>query len=188
MKTTRAVFGLGLLLALGAGACAAGPPPAAKSASGGQDAAPASPAAQQPMPSPQEAQAGYAQPPPAAQPARPTDEPRPATPATSPAPGGGAAPGASRAAAIQSAARDVESSLRELDVAAGDCHNACRALSSMDRAAGRLCGLVPENDDQRRCEGAKAKLYSARDRVRTTCGSCPGGASVDRSAPVPSIR
>jgi hypothetical protein len=90
-----------------------------------------------------------------------------------------------RAAALTQASNDIEASQRELDVAGGDCANACRALGSMDRAAGRLCGLAQSNDDQRRCEGAKARVYSARYKVKNTCGSCPG-VSVEKSAPIPS--
>lgn len=97
-------------------------------------------------------------------------------------------PPANRAAALRNAARDMESSQRELDVAAGDCQNACRALGSMDRAAGRLCALAEATDELRRCEDSKQKVYSARDRVRSTCGNCPNGASVERSAPIPSTR
>jgi hypothetical protein len=147
-----------------------GYPGASQPASPKSEAAPPSATPSQPTTSPE-----YA----------PAPTPRPAPPGT--AAGGGAA-SPSRAAALQGAAREVESSQRELDVAAGDCRNACRALGSMDRAAGRLCGLAQEADEQRRCDEAKQTLYSARDRVKTTCGGCPGGASVERSAPVPSLR
>jgi hypothetical protein len=90
-----------------------------------------------------------------------------------------------RAASMTQASNDLEASQRELDVAGGDCRNACRALGSMDRAAGRLCTLAQSPDDARRCEGAKTRLYSARDKVKNTCGSC-AEASVERSAPIPS--
>jgi hypothetical protein len=103
-----------------------------------------------------------------------------------PPPEPGQAP--SRTVQMQTASRDIESSVRELDVAAGDCSNACRALASMDRATGTLCQLAREGDEVRRCEDAKKKVYSARDRVRTTCGGCPGGPSVDRNDPIPSTR
>ena len=100
-------------------------------------------------------------------------------------PGMGAA---ARSVALQTAASDLESSQRELDVAAGDCRNACRALGSMDRAAGRLCGLTQGDPETRRCDEAKGRVYSARDRVKATCGQCENGAAVDRSAPIPSLR
>ena len=92
------------------------------------------------------------------------------------------------AAAVLGAAGEIESSQRELDVAAGDCRNACRALGSMDRAAGRLCGLTQGQPDSNRCDDAKQHVYTARERVRQTCGQCEGGPSVDRDAPIPSLR
>jgi hypothetical protein len=102
------------------------------------------------------------------------------------APGGGAMP---RSMALTNAQNDVESSQRELDpnLANNDCKNACRALGSMDRAAGRLCGLV-QSDEMRRCDDAKEKVYSARDRVKRTCKACDDGTSVDRKDPVPASR
>ncbi len=124
----------------------------------------------------------------------------PASPATSappgyaplPAPGGAAGTGTgaapSREATLSVARGDLESAQRELDVAAGDCMAACRALGAMDRATGHLCGLVQESDERTRCEEAKNRVRGARDKVRTTCGTCPGGVSVDRNAPVPTER
>jgi hypothetical protein len=105
-----------------------------------------------------------------------------------PQPGASAGSPQQRAFAVQSAANEVESSQRELDVAAGDCRNACRALGSMDRAAGRLCGLTQGDNETRRCDDAKQRVYSARDRVKATCGQCEGGPSVERAAPIPSVR
>jgi len=127
------------------------------------------------------------------QPQQPQPPPPPAPPAhaqpdtspKTPAPAGAEQP---RALAVQSAANEVETSQRELDVAAGDCRNACRALGSMDRAAGRLCGLTQGDPETRRCDDAKKRVYSARDRVKATCGQCDGGPSVERSAPIPSLR
>ncbi len=132
--------------------------------------------------------AAYPQQQPAASPSVSTTAPG-APPAPPPArPQGEASQTAqSRVQALQSAANEVESSQRELDVAAGDCRNACRALGSMDRAAGRLCGLT-QADETRRCDDAKRRVYSARDRVKATCGLCENGAAVDRSAPIPSLR
>lgn len=138
------------------------------------------PSANQPMP-------GQPAPPPPS----PT-EPAPVTPNDSGKPGqpGGGAQGgaAQRSMALQAASNEIESSQRELDVAAGDCRNACRALGSMDRAAGKVCELTQGTEEGRRCDGAKHRVYSARDRVKTTCGSCPGGPSVERTAPIPSLR
>lgn len=130
-------------------------------------------------------QPGYAPPPP------PSPEAAPATPATAAKPaqpsGDGTTP-AERSLALRAASSEVESSQRELENAGGDCRNACRALGSMDRAAGRLCELSQGADDASRCGDAKKRVYSARDRVRTSCGSCPNGPSVDRAAPIPSSR
>jgi hypothetical protein len=130
------------------------------------------------------------------------DEDNRAAPAKAGAPAGGrAAPAAvadsppsdpgsasrARAAAMIQADRVFESARRELDVAAGDCPGACRALGSMDRAAGTICQLS-HGDAPNRCDSAKSSLFAARDRVRATCGECPWGPSVDRAAPVPSRR
>lgn len=90
-----------------------------------------------------------------------------------------------RAAALGQARSELDASQRELDVAGSDCRNACRALGSMDRAAGHLCGLVESDEDRLRCTDAKSRVYSARDRVRSTCGTCPD-VSVERNAPIPS--
>ena len=131
--------------------------------------------------------AGYAQQPQAAPPPPPSEAdtagPQPSQPGT--APGSFAPPPPNRTLALSQASNDIESSQRELDVAGGDCRNACRALGSMDRAAGRLCGLAQSSDEQRRCGDAKTRVYSARAKVKNTCGSCPD-VSVDRDAPIPS--
>lgn len=132
--------------------------------------------------------AGYA-PQQAPPPPPPAPSPEGATPpgaAKATTPAGGASGATSRSMALQSASSEVESSQRELDVAGSDCRNACRALGSMDRAAGRLCELSQGPDEGRRCDDAKRRVYSARDRVKTTCGSCPNGPSVERAAPIPS--
>jgi hypothetical protein len=81
---------------------------------------------------------------------------------------------------------EYDRAARELEAAMSDCSSACRALASLERATVRLCDLAEQPDDVQRCEDAKKKLRSARDRVRTTCTSCPGGPSVDRDAPIPS--
>ena len=167
--------------------CAAGkssaPPATAQGA--GQAGYPSGGA--QEMPYAQSSQPAPAPPPPPPSPqAAPTT---PATPSAEPAPSSsGKAPGAAgaRSMAIQSASRDVDQSQRELDVAGSDCRNACRALGSMDRAAGRLCELSRGDGEPERCEDAKRRVYSARDRVRATCGTCADGTTVDRAAPIPS--
>jgi hypothetical protein len=116
--------------------------------------------------------------------AAPASPPPPPAAAPRPEPQASTTP-SNRGAVMAQASRDVETSQRELDVAGGDCNNACRALGSMDRAAGRLCALSQTNDEVRRCNDAKNRVYSARDKVRNTCGTC-ADVSVDRSAPIPS--
>lgn len=167
-------------------ACAAG----SRAPSSPQSEAPSGGAYAQPAGSPP---SSVGQPLPSTPPAPPP--PAPEAPGPPPKqPGAGATPQPQptpqqqRALAMQSAVNEVESSQRELDVAAGDCRNACRALGSMDRAAGRLCGLTQGDPETRRCDDAKQRVYSARDRVKATCGQCEGGPSVERSAPIPSLR
>jgi hypothetical protein len=76
----------------------------------------------------------------------------------------------------------------EREVAAGNCPTACRALASMERAVAFLCSAAQSKDDADRCDGARHRLRSARHRIRTNCGDCPGGPSVDPDAPIPSTR
>jgi hypothetical protein len=80
------------------------------------------------------------------------------------------------------AARAFDAAERELSVAAGDCNNACRALSSMDRAAGNICKL---STDKPRCEDASSKVRTAREKVKNSCGDCKE-TSTNRNDPVPS--
>jgi hypothetical protein len=77
---------------------------------------------------------------------------------------------------------------KQLQSSAGDCATACRALGSMERATAHLCALASSGDDQRSCQDAKAKVLAGRDRVRASCGDCPGGPSLDKGAPIPSTR
>jgi type IV secretory pathway VirB10-like protein len=169
VRTAIVMTLMGVALTACVGRKAAGPPPAATPA----EAAPASYPQQQP--------GAYPAAPPAPPPPGAADSVvPPAQPSTAPY----ASP-PNRAVALSQASNDIEASQRELDVAGGDCRNACRALGSMDRAAGRICGLAQTNDEQRRCGDAKTRVYSARDKVRNTCGTCPD-VSVDRDAPVPS--
>jgi hypothetical protein len=53
----------------------------------------------------------------------------------------------------------------------------------MERAVVFLC-----MSDGGHCFDAKGRLTTARRRVRTSCGECPNGPSVDPDAPVPSRR
>jgi len=120
--------------------------------------------------------------------AKATNDVAPPPPPSSPQgtqPNGGGFAQPPRALQISQAGTEVDTAQRELDVAAGDCRNACRALGSMDRAAGRLCSLAQSSEEARRCDDVKKKVYTARDKVKSTCGQCDG-VSVDRNAPVPS--
>lgn len=113
------------------------------------------------------------------------------TPPKPPAKNGGAAPPAdepkpTREAALRSARSEVEQAQRELDLAMSTCTSACKALGSMERATGHLCELASEHDDRAHCEDAKASVLKARAKIKATCGSCPGGPSLERGAPIPS--
>jgi hypothetical protein len=91
--------------------------------------------------------------------------------------------------AARRASRDeLSQAVRDLEASLGDCASACRALGSMERATGHLCDMASDHDDRRTCEDAKTKVLGARDRIRATCGSCPDGPSLDRTAPIPSRR
>jgi hypothetical protein len=80
---------------------------------------------------------------------------------------------------------DVVRAEQDLEASIGSCVAACRALGSMDSAAGRLCRLAATNEEQRECAESKSKVIASRARVAASCGSCPG-TSVDPNAPVPS--
>ena len=90
-------------------------------------------------------------------------------------------PGMPDTPALQ-ASRDFDQAERELAVVTSDCTNACRALGSMDRAAGNICKL---SADKLRCDDATAKVRGARDKVRQSCGDCKE-TSTNRNDPVPS--
>ena len=89
-------------------------------------------------------------------------------------------------AAARKANADFDRAERELATSAGDCAAACRALASMERATLHLCDLAISDGDRARCDDAKARVLAARDRVRSTCGACSGGPSLERTAPIPS--
>ena len=93
----------------------------------------------------------------------PTDEPQPHNGAVQPRP----PPPVDN---YRSNARD-ELNRAEAQIAAApkDCMSACRALASMERAAKSLCDLGGADE----CSQARARVEAARDRVRSSCGSCP---------------
>jgi hypothetical protein len=114
-------------------------------------------------------------------PARPGAVPAPeAAPKTDMTP---STAGAARADSLRdpSLHRAVEAAQRELDLAGSDCVAACRALGSMERATARLCTL-----EEASCEDVRQRLLRSRERVRASCGGCPGGPSVNPDAPIPS--
>lgn len=164
--TVGALVSGGLLLACGA----AGPPPASPSSM---------PAQRQTGAEARSLRAPTA-PPPAAMPGEPSKRLKSEAPSAADAAGAAAAP-----ATVE--APSLEAAVRELELAAGDCSGACRALRSMERATAHLCSLTA-TAEHRRCEGARSRLLSARDDVRASCGSCPGGPSLERDAPIPSTR
>jgi hypothetical protein len=83
------------------------------------------------------------------------------------------------------AVRDLRAAEEDLAASAQSCAVACRALGSMDHAASRLCGLVVTHSDSAACSDAVDRLREARRGVRASCGSCPGGPTVDPNAPAP---
>jgi hypothetical protein len=42
----------------------------------------------------------------------------------------------------------------------------------MERATQHLCTLAADPDDQKRCDDAQHRLAAARERVRSSCGTC----------------
>lgn len=56
----------------------------------------------------------------------------------------------------------------QLAAALKECTSACRALASMERAAKSLCDLGGADE----CSRARARVEAARDRVRSSCGTC----------------
>ncbi len=134
-------------------------PPAAGYAEPGAAAAPVNPATIAPAPAPPEAGRESAQ---------PSDSSR------------------RREAALRSARAEVNQAEKDLEASATDCVAACRALASMERATGHLCDLATLHDDRRFCEDAKTKVLAARDRIRSACGTCANGPTLEHSAPIPS--
>jgi hypothetical protein len=58
----------------------------------------------------------------------------------------------------------------ELQFSQDPCVTACRALSSMARAATHVCGLAGDGDA--RCTEARARVDRATQRVRSACPAC----------------
>jgi hypothetical protein len=69
---------------------------------------------------------------------------------------------------IAAARSDLDRAEREVAASRSDCATACRALSSMERAAEHLCAL----DAGTECSRARERVDAARERVRASCGGC----------------
>lgn len=140
---------------------------------------------QPPAASPAEApgQQGY----PAApqQEASPVESPSTRAPDADTAPSKSSTNGPATSGALAGASGEVDRAQREIEIAAGNCENACRALGSMDRATGKLCTLARSTHELDRCGDAKTRLQNARDRVKRTCVRC-ADVTVDRDAAIPS--
>lgn len=80
------------------------------------------------------------------------------------------------AGSLQRAQRDFDDASGAVATAGDDCAQLCKALSSMSRAAERLCELAKDGgaDGQQRCSDARAKVEAARVRVRAKCPVCDG--------------
>lgn len=120
---------------------------------------------------------GFAEPPPPPA-ATATAAPSGGAPQTGHVPG---MPGRTDELSYPEAVQQFERQARELSATLSQCTEACRALSSLERAARRICTV---GEDVTRCEDAKARLREARTRVREKCKECPGGASTDPNAPL----
>lgn len=171
-EMSKRVLALGACTALLMVACG-GASPAKTAADAPQAPSPATAAGGQPGYPSGGAQATESTTPQAGAPATPAPAPPPRAPADASREG-------SHANAL-AARRDVEAAQRELELAGADCRSACRALGSMERATARVCVL-----EEVSCEDVRGRLVRARQRVRASCGECPGGPSVDPDAPIPS--
>jgi len=69
---------------------------------------------------------------------------------------------------VAGARNDLDRAERDVAAAQADCAAACRALSSMERAAEHLCAL----DGGAECTRARERVEAARERVRAACGGC----------------
>lgn len=88
------------------------------------------------------------------------------------APSSEAAPEEERGS-VAEARRRWEMAARELDGASRSCAEACRALASLERATTHLCEVAATAGQPTRCTDAQARLRVARDKVRSSCTTCP---------------
>jgi hypothetical protein len=68
--------------------------------------------------------------------------------------------------------------------AGADCAGACKALKSMQRSASGICSLASTEADKVRCHQAQERVRAARERIRSSCGQCQDGPSLDPAAPI----
>lgn len=117
----------------------------------------------------QQSGGGYAQPPMGA-----ASAPPPVTSARE--------PGAPKTAEAGGEMPDEDSRQRELQLSenvilrgGADCVTACKALTSMTRAAGRVCEPPPPatSDATADCRDIGERLRRAKKRVTDACGVCP---------------
>ncbi len=90
--------------------------------------------------------------------------------------------------AIGSAIADFEraaSGVRGARDGAPDCKGACRSLLSMERAASHLCVLTRGTREDYRCADAESRVREERKQIKSSCGTCPIGQSLDPNAPLP---
>jgi hypothetical protein len=73
-------------------------------------------------------------------------------------------------AVAPAAKRDEAREMSAQSEGADGCATACRALSSMRRAATHLCDLAGDSDA--RCDSAKGRVANAEERVRASCSEC----------------
>ncbi len=107
-----------------------------------------------------------------------------AAPAEESAPADSAANAEDAEQALVRAEKDLDASLAERAPAgravplqepgggapAAPCDTACRAFSSMTRAAEHLCAIAGSADE--RCGSARERLQRASERVRAACPAC----------------
>ena len=72
---------------------------------------------------------------------------------------------------LRAALADFQGAFEQLS-AGGTCDDACRAFSSMQRAAKRICELVVTRDPKGRCRAAEERVEQARRDLISRCGSC----------------
>lgn len=95
-------------------------------------------------------------------------------PMAPPAPGYGQPPAPPASPTVAAEAPKKEEAGGDAEARSADpCVVACSALASMTRSAEHVCGLTGDADA--RCDGARARVRAATERVRARCPSCTDG-------------